>query len=138
MLSYGIHSKIWNHPDKDLFATRENAKYQNFTSRTWESGLFGNALLTNWSKVIYAFPPIPLIPTDLLKLKLSNIRMILIVLDWRKQWWHPELLHLSLNPHNKLRCKQYLRSRMQGNIYHLNMQSFKLGPWFLASFSMDT
>mgnify|MGYP002805014816 CR=1 FL=1 len=77
----------WGVPQVDLFADADNRKCPVFASRAYHPESLGNVLLIDWSrKFLYAFPPIPLIPAVLIKLRSSASRMILIAPEWPCQW----------------------------------------------------
>jgi ribonuclease HI len=78
----------WGRPQIDLFATAQNAKLSIFCQR-----LERNALLMNWSHwMCYAFPPIPLIPMTLAKIKEDRASVILIAPRWPRAPWFPLLV----------------------------------------------
>lgn len=71
----------------DMFATKQNRKYQKFCSAhglSW--GFLSDAfLLSCVSGLLYAFPPIPLVHNILLNVKRDRARVILIALVWPHQ-----------------------------------------------------
>ncbi|XP_024071350.2 uncharacterized protein LOC112117576 [Terrapene carolina triunguis] len=90
----------WGTPQIDLFATRWNQRCPQFCSR----GGVGkdtilDAFLMSWSgQLLYAFPPLPLIPKVLEKVKVDKARVILIAPAWPRQHWYGPLLRLLVAP----------------------------------------
>ncbi|XP_064416665.1 uncharacterized protein LOC135357773 [Latimeria chalumnae] len=74
----------WGVPDVDLFASTVNTKVPRFWSQKKEPGVSVlDALSNKWpAGLLYAFPPIPLIPRVIGKLRKEGGQMILIVPHW--------------------------------------------------------
>ena len=82
-------------PHIDLFASRLNRQLPNYFSWGAEAESMGrNALTQEWSGLlVYAFPPISLIPRVLLKLSQTTAcRMLLVAPSWPRQVWFSRLL----------------------------------------------
>lgn len=124
----------WGTPVLDLFATRENAKCQNFASWHLQRGSLGNAFSIAWFNIFaYAFPPIPLIPRVLRKLKAEPCTLILIAPAWPRQRWFTELHLLSLQPPTPLKLFPSLLTMNRKQVQHPDPASLKLSAWLLSS-----
>lgn len=127
----------WGTPSIDLFADANNAKCRAYASRYPQRGSSGNALVIKWKQsLLYAFPPLPLIPMVITKFTKTTSRMILIAPEWPRQWWYPDLLQMSEVPHRRLPCRPDLLSKNQGRVFHPNLPSLRLTAWLLRSCSM--
>ena len=90
----------WGTPQVDLFATRDNNKLPTFVSpmsddMAWRT----DALSFSWRGLwAYAYPPTPLIPRVLSKVREDGAELILVAPWWPKRAWAVELLDLSLEP----------------------------------------
>ncbi|KAJ1085596.1 hypothetical protein NDU88_005726 [Pleurodeles waltl] len=90
--------QMWGFPRIDLFATLENAHCPLFCSLQYPvQGALGDAFQITWcDQLLYAFPPIPLIPRVLRKIRQDRAQVILIAPDWPRRVWYSDLLQLSL------------------------------------------
>lgn len=97
-------------PEVDLFASRTNAKCENYLS--WHpdpDAIAIDAFTINWDqKYFYAFPPFSLLLKCLQKILCDKATGILVFPIWPSQAWYP-LLHnllaseiIFLNPHKDL------------------------------------
>ncbi|KAJ1131499.1 hypothetical protein NDU88_009835 [Pleurodeles waltl] len=77
----------WGFPRVDLFATLENAHCPLFCSLQYPmQGALGDAFQITWcGQLLYAFPPIPLIPRVLRKIRQDRALVILIAPDWPRR-----------------------------------------------------
>ena len=85
-------------PGIDLFATCLNHKLPVYVSHCPDpKALALDALSLDWNTLplVYAFPPMPILPKVLQKMKASTCWMILIVPAWPAKSWFPDLLYLS-------------------------------------------
>ncbi|KAJ1168361.1 hypothetical protein NDU88_000287 [Pleurodeles waltl] len=125
--------QMWGFPRIDLFATRENTHCPLFCSLQYPvQGALGDAFLITWcDQLLYAFPPIPLIPRVLRKIRQDRAQVILIALDWPRRVWYSDLLQLSLCPPLRLPLRADLLSQSQGQVLHPNLQSLHLHAWRL-------
>ena len=57
-----------------------------------------DALLAPWDPVTYLFPPTPLIPKVIQRLKEVHIRAILICPRWPSSLWWPLLVEMLVEP----------------------------------------
>ncbi|KAJ1112338.1 hypothetical protein NDU88_000606 [Pleurodeles waltl] len=125
--------QMWGFPRIDLFATRENAHCPLFCSLQYPvQGALGDAFLITWcDQLLYAFPPIPLIPRVLRKIRQDRAQVILIAPDWPRRVWYSDLLQLSLCPPLRLPLRADLLLQSQGQVLHPNLQSLHLHAWRL-------
>ncbi|KAJ1204852.1 hypothetical protein NDU88_000290 [Pleurodeles waltl] len=123
----------WGFPRVDLFATRENAHCPLFCSLQYPmQGALGDAFQITWcGQLLYAFPPIPLIPRVLRKIRQDRALVILIAPDWPRRVWYSDLLQLSMCPPLRLPFRADLLSQSQGQVLHPNLQSLHLHAWRL-------
>lgn len=101
-LSNSAFEKIAKHfgePAIDLFASRANAKCQNFMS--WKKdpdALAIDAFTVNWNtRFFYAFPPFPLILKCIQKIIEENASGILVFPFWPSQPWYPQLMKTTIS-----------------------------------------
>ena len=126
--------RAWGSPEVDLFATSHNRKCRLFASRFPEADSLGDALLIDWSfRLVYAFPPVPLIHRVLLKLRSCSTTMILLALFWARQTWISELQRLSIATPVPLPMSLTFMSRDGGAVLHHNPTHLKLTAWLLKS-----
>ncbi|KAJ1198714.1 hypothetical protein NDU88_002553 [Pleurodeles waltl] len=106
----------WGEPWLDLFASAENAQCQQFCTLEFPRGLsLGDDFRRKWSSgLLYAFPPIPLLPRVLKKIKSDRAQVILVAPDWARRVWYPELLKMSIGPSIRLPLREDLLSQQQG------------------------
>ncbi|XP_069505068.1 uncharacterized protein [Ambystoma mexicanum] len=124
---------LWWTPQVDLFASSVNRKCERFCS--WEfppKGALGDAFVVEWSfPLLYAFPPVPVIPQVLRRLQKFGSRMILIAPAWARRTWYPDLLDLSICPPRRLPYRDDLLSREGGQVLHPEVRSLNLHAWLL-------
>ncbi|KAG8583453.1 hypothetical protein GDO81_008420 [Engystomops pustulosus] len=122
---------IWGTPTLDLFATHLNnksPKYFSLDHRGSPTGL--DAFSHTWgSGLVYAFPPIPLIPKILQKLRTERVLLILIAPYWPKRSWFPVIQELAIDNPVHLPYRQDLL--LQGPLYHQDVRHLKLTAWIL-------
>ncbi|KAJ1095605.1 hypothetical protein NDU88_000764 [Pleurodeles waltl] len=125
--------QMWGFPRIDLFATRENAHCPLFCSLQYPmQGALGDAFQITWcGQLLYAFPPIPLIPRVLRKIRQDRALVILIAPDWPRRVWYSDLLQLSMCPPLRLPFRADLLLQSQGQVLHPNLQSLHLHAWRL-------
>lgn len=114
-------------PDR-LPATRINRKCQQFCSLCGHSlGSLTDAFLLPWSdRLLYAFPPIPLIHKVLLKIRGDQARVILIAPAWACQHWFATLLAWSVKPPISLLLGSDLMSQNHGCLFHPSLHTLHL------------
>ncbi|CAJ0926024.1 unnamed protein product [Ranitomeya imitator] len=122
----------WGTPDVDLTASRINRKVPQFVSRSRDPLAVGvDALAIPWSQfeLPYLFPPLPLLPKLLKKIKAEGVPVILIAPDWPRRAWFAELVNLLADAPWRLPDRPDLLS--QGPICHPNSRSLSLTAWLL-------
>ncbi|XP_073409036.1 uncharacterized protein [Dendrobates tinctorius] len=78
----------WRTPEVDLMASHLNTKVPNFMARTHDPRSLGaDALVQDWSqfRLLYIFPPLPLIARVVRKIKQEGVPTILIAPDWPRR-----------------------------------------------------
>ncbi|CAJ0961614.1 unnamed protein product [Ranitomeya imitator] len=114
----------WGTPDVDLTASRVNRKVPQFVSRSRDPLAVGvDALAIPWSQfeLPYLFPPLPLLPKLLKKIKAEGVPVILIAPDWPRRAWFAELVNLLADAPWRLPDRPDLLS--QGPICHPNSRT---------------
>ncbi len=73
----------------DIFATQENTHCLLWYSMVGPRGPLGvDALANKWPPVLlYAFPPFPLLPAVLAKVRILQAKVLLLAPDWPQQSW---------------------------------------------------
>nr|XP_014344483.1 PREDICTED: uncharacterized protein LOC106703684 [Latimeria chalumnae] len=98
----GFHSicDLWGRPTMDLFASKVNAKIPRYFARFWDTtAVVTDAFSVHWDfHLAYAFPPWPLIPATLEKVRTDGINLILVAPDWPCRPWYSDLLILAVAP----------------------------------------
>ncbi|XP_075201274.1 uncharacterized protein LOC142303624 [Anomaloglossus baeobatrachus] len=88
----------WGKPQVDLFASRTNAKLEVFFSlnpRDVPAAI--DAMAQPWSMgLVYAFPPLPLLPRVLRKIQPDGVHVIIIAPFWPKRSWFSLLRNLAV------------------------------------------
>ncbi|CAJ0964903.1 unnamed protein product [Ranitomeya imitator] len=123
----------WGTPDADLMASRLNSKVPDFIARSHGPAAIGaDALLLPWHHFLlpYIFPPLPLLPRVIRKIRAEGVPVILIAPDWPRRAWYAELVQLVADVHWRLPNRADLLS--QGPIYHQNSEALCLTAWLLS------
>ena len=88
----------WGHPVIDLFATSASTHLPTYFA--WgldDLALASDALAQNWDFCLaYAFPPPPLLPRAIEKIRRSSGTFLLVTPHWPAQKWVPMLLDLTV------------------------------------------
>ena len=124
-------------PALDLFATRLNKQLPVFVSPTPDDlAIQVDALAMDWSRLprAYAFPPSPLLPLILRKIKESVAEVLLIAPYWPKQPWFPDLLGLLMDHPVELPLLEDLLTQKMGGKYWKHQQPglFRYHGWMLS------
>lgn len=85
----------WGRPELDVFATPPPHTAPNSSSSQVGNAIRGlvNAFSIAWYGIFaYDFPPIPLLPKVLRKMKAEPCQILLIAPAWPRQHWYTELL----------------------------------------------
>uniref|UniRef100_A0A2D4KIK5 Reverse transcriptase RNase H-like domain-containing protein n=1 Tax=Micrurus paraensis TaxID=1970185 RepID=A0A2D4KIK5_9SAUR len=118
-------------PQVDLFATPQNSQLPRFYSRYNTPGAEGvNALRGRWpQELLYAFPPLPLIPQVIRKLIEEQAEVVLLTPFWPRRQWFADLRELSVAA--PWRIPEDRIQLLQGPIQHPDPQWLKLTAWRL-------
>lgn len=122
----------WGFPDVDLFASRFNHKCPGYVSRSRDpKALAVDALITPWTgfQLLYLFPPLPLLPRVLKRVKLEGVPAILVAPDWPRRAWYADLVNLLADAPWPLPLRDDLLS--QGPILHPALPQLRLTAWLL-------
>ena len=125
---------LWGAPHVDLFATTENARLPTFVSPLPEPGAWKtDALSFSWTGLwAYAYPPTPLIPQVLEKVRTEECELVLIAPAWPTQAWFPALLRLLVDHPRCLPARRTLL-KQGSNTFHSNLQMLSLHAWRLSN-----
>ncbi len=115
----------------DLFATQENTHCPLWYSMVGPRGPLGvDALANKWPPVLlYAFPPFPLLPAVLAKVRILKAKVLLVTPDWPQQSWMPDLIALLRGSPWCLPVRQDMLSQAQGQISLPNSGKYRLHVW---------
>ena len=89
----------WGTPEIDLFASRLNNKVDKYFSLEPDPNAVGtDAFVTSWSnfQLCYAFPPFDIIGRVLSKIKHDKAHVLLVVPDWKTQYWFPMIRDIAV------------------------------------------
>lgn len=116
---------------EDLFATQETTNCPLWYSMVGPRGpLEVDALANEWPPVLlYAFPPFPLLPAVLAKVRILKAKVLLVAPDWPQQSWMPDLIALLRVSPWGLPVRQDMLSHAQGQISHPNPGKYRLLVW---------
>ncbi|XP_052449323.1 uncharacterized protein LOC128011199 [Carassius gibelio] len=122
----------------DLFASAETTHCKMWFSLSGQGGPLGlDALSHEWpGGLLYAFPPLPLIPHVLKRVDLGCYKILLIAPKWPKRHWFPLLLRLVQGHPWPLPTRTDLLSQVEGQIWHPNPATLQLWVWPLLSPSL--
>ncbi|XP_070591658.1 uncharacterized protein [Erythrolamprus reginae] len=118
-------------PLVDLFASSQNTQLPRFFTRFPDPRAEGtNALLSSWPPgLLYAFPPVNLIPRVVEKILHEEAEVILLAPYWPRRPWFADLVELSVSP--PWRIPDQIISLSQGNLKHPDPQWLHLTGWHL-------
>lgn len=119
-------------PMIDLFATSMNNKLPSYFSPIPDPMAMGiDALSQSWKGVIgYAFPPMPILPLVLKKIRKEECVIILIAPLWPKRSWFAMMMELMVECPVKLPPIPKLLS--QNGLFHRNPEMFNYHAWTLS------
>ncbi len=133
MLNHQTVSQIWDlfgKAEVDLFASQESSQCQLWFSLSSPTTLGIDAFAHPWPNVmLYAFPPIKLIPAVLCRVKVSSARLLLIAPFWPSQTWFSELTPLLYRSTWEIPIRRDLLSQLQSRIWHPQPELWKLWVW---------
>ena len=115
----------------DLFASRENARCELFFSlSTLNAPLGVDALAHAWPhELLYAFPPLALIPPTLARVRAFNHKLILIAPHWPAQHWLAEIFQMLCAQPWELPLRRDLLSQGAGTVFHPHPEQLQLWAW---------
>lgn len=101
-------TKIWGHPNIDMFASRLNKQVDRFVSWHPDPDCIGvDAFSLSWSdELIYAFPPFSLIGRLLQKLRQDQGELILVAPVWLTQAWFTAIMEQLIDEPRIFRVRQ--------------------------------
>ena len=115
-------------PSVDLFATGKNAKCPRFFALADADALGGDAMAQVWPReLLYAFPPLHLIPPLLERIRLEGHSVLLVAPAWGS--WRSELTPLLYAPPWRLPPIRDLVSQAEGSILHPRPVELDLWVW---------
>ena len=118
----------------DLFASRETTHCPLwFSVKDLDSPLGVDALAHEWPPgLLYAFPPISMLPAFLEKVRVEQATVILIAPRWPRRIWFPSLVQLLHGRPRELPLRADLLSQAQGGLWHPNPKLMQLWAWPLS------
>ncbi|XP_060548605.1 uncharacterized protein LOC132712109 [Pantherophis guttatus] len=119
-------------PVLDLFATLDNAQLPRFISRFPSAQAEAvDALRSPWPPgLLYAFPPVSLLPRVIRKLLMEQAEIILVAPHWPRRPWFADLVSLSITQPWQLPQPQ--DALTQGTLRHPDLQWLRLTTWRLS------
>ncbi|XP_032363038.1 LOW QUALITY PROTEIN: uncharacterized protein LOC116675032 [Etheostoma spectabile] len=129
-----IVGQVWTRfgrAEVDLFASKDNAQCPLFFSiRDPDAPLGVDALAHAWpSALLYAFPPLALIPPTLSRVREHQCRMILIAPHWPAMHWLAEIYLLLCGQPWQLPLRRDMLSQAGGTIFHPHPERLALWAW---------
>ena len=128
-------SRLWP-VQIDLFATSENHRCSIYFSPFRDPMSAGtDAFPQSWDSLqAYAFPPVPIIPHVLVKLRASTgTELTLVAPHWTQRPWFSDLLQLSLAPPVILPDRQDLLRLPRSRHLYPDLRQLRLHAWRLSS-----
>lgn len=118
----------------DLFASRENAQCALFYSlRSMDAPLGVDALARAWPhELLYAFPPLALIPPTLSRVREHGHTLILIAPHWPAMHWLAEIYRMLRAQPWQLPPRRDLLSQGGGTVFHPHPERLALWAWPLS------
>ncbi|XP_059205256.1 uncharacterized protein LOC131984458 [Centropristis striata] len=118
----------------DLFASRENAQCALFYSlRGVDAPLGIDALAHAWPReLLYAFPPLALIPPTLSRVREHGHALILVAPHWPAMHWLAEIYRLLCTQPWQLPLRRDLLSQGGGMVFHPHPERLALWAWPLS------
>ena len=137
---WSIHPEVlkrifrkWGKPMIDLFATSQNFKLPLYVSPVPDAAAVAvDAMSMDWDNLHgYAFPPSPMMPKVMEKIRTSTCQLIVIAPYWPKQSWFSSLLENLIDlPLQIPYMRQLLR---QDGQFHKWPEVFNLHAWKVSS-----
>ncbi|XP_036956139.1 uncharacterized protein LOC119020706 [Acanthopagrus latus] len=122
---------VFGRAEVDLFATEESTHCPLWFSLTEEASPLGqDALAHDWPEgLLYAFPPMPLIPQILQRVLQQGHRLLLVAPFWPGRTWFPLLHRLCRGSPWRLPDRNYLLSQLGGQVWHPDPHRLQLWVW---------
>ena len=120
----------------DLFASRETTHCQRWFSLRQPCSPLGLDAQEWLEGLLYAFPPLPLVPHVLNRIAQGCYRILLVAPYWPGRHWFPALLHLNYGQPWPLPHRADLLSQAGSQIWHPNPAVKQLWAWSLLSPSL--
>ncbi len=115
---------IFGRPEVDLFASEDNTYCQTYFSKDRD------VLAHDWPNfLLYAFPPIALIPQVIRQIREQKHRVLLVAPLWRNQHWFAELARLLTAAPWPIPLRRDLLSQVNGTIWHPQPELWALHLW---------
>ena len=134
-LSTKVCDQIWlifGRASVDLFASHDTAQCPlYFSLRELNAPLGVDALAHEWPNhaLLYAFPPIALIPPTLARVREKRLSLILIAPRWPGKHWLAEIIEMLYREPWQLPLPRDLLSQAKGEIFHPNPERLALWAW---------
>ena len=126
-----VARQIWirfGHPQVDLFANEKNTKCPMFFSIQGTPSLGLDALAHKWPQdLLYAFPPLELIPPTLERTRTQNLKILLVAPAWGT--WRSLIAPLLYAQPWPLPPLRDLLTQAGNEIFHPNPESLDLWVW---------
>jgi hypothetical protein len=121
--------KIWQifgRAEVDLFASKDNAHCQTYFSKSED------ALAHEWPNLLlYAFPPIALIPQVIRRVREHKHRVLLVAPLWKNHYWISELSQLLIAAPWPIPLRRDLLSQANITIWYPQPELWALHLWAL-------
>ncbi|XP_073438898.1 uncharacterized protein [Dendrobates tinctorius] len=127
--------QLWGTPDVNVLASQQNRRVQQFVSRYRDPLTIGvDALVIPWTqfRLPYLFPPLPLLPRLVKKIKEEGVPVILIAPYWPRRAWFAEIINLLAGTPLRLPDRPDLLA--QGPFYHPNSRLLNWTAWPLKRY----
>ncbi len=124
----------------DLFASRETTHCLAWYLISGQGGSLGlDALSHEWpTGLLYAFPPLLLLPHVLRRISVGQCRVLLVAPRWPGRPWFPDLLQLVQGQPWQLPHRADLLSQVDRQIWHPNPTVLHLWVWPLQNPSLNS
>ena len=126
-----VVGQIWDlfgAPVADLFASEENKKSPMFFSLSGRPTLGLDAFAHPWPQgLLYAFPPLELIPLVLARVRILGARLLLVAPAWGS--WRQDIAPLLYGEPWRLPLRRDLLLQANGEIFHPKPEDLDLWVW---------
>ena len=121
--------RTFGQAELDLFASAESSHCQEWFSEE------SDALAQDWpeDRLLYAFPPFPLLPCVIRRIETGRHRVILVAPRWVGRPWFPHLVRLIQGHPYPLPLRRDLLSQAGGMLFHPSVERLQLWVWPLVS-----